>query len=229
MKAGLKVIELEQIESSLHAWWDAVGDSHGASGQWWPESDPFWVAVGAVLTQNTNWSNVEQALDRLRGAGVTDAKSMFALPETDLAELIRPSGYFRVKAQRLRHLLCAWLDAGSTRVLAANDTNRLRHWLLAIKGVGPETADDILLYGFARPVFVVDAYTRRLLSRLGYEAIASLGYEALRAELEARLVADVRRLGDMHGLIVEHAKRHCRVRPRCEGCPLVSDCQYRPG
>lgn len=227
MNAGLKVIELEQIESSLRAWWGAVGDGHGASGQWWPESDPFWVAVGAVLTQNTNWGNVEQALSRLRQAGVHGAESMLALPEAELAELIRPSGYFRVKAGRLRNLLCAWLHAGGVELLAGYDTNRLRHWLLAIKGVGPETADDILLYGFARPVFVIDAYTRRLLSRLGHETIASLGYEAMRAELEARFDDDVRRLGDMHGLIVEHAKRHCRVRPLCEGCPLVTDCHYR--
>lgn len=220
---------LERIEWQLRVWWRAVGDDHGDSGQWWPESDPFWVAVGAVLTQNTNWDNVEQALSRLRQAGVVDAKTMLALPEPELAELIRPSGYFRVKAGRLRCLLRAWLAAGGAESLAEYGTDRLRHWLLAIKGVGPETADDILLYGFARPVFVIDAYTRRLLSRLGHERVASLGYEAMRAELEAGFVADVGRLGDMHGLIVEHAKRHCRVRPLCDGCPLAADCQHRSG
>lgn len=224
---------LEYIEDRLHAWWrdleGAAGLAHPDSGQWWPESDPFRVAVGAVLTQNTNWGNVERALGRLDEVGVTDVESLLHLPETELAERIRPAGYFRVKADRLRQMATAWSQAGGTSELARWEMPVLRDWLLTIKGVGPETADDILLYGFARPVFVVDAYTRRLLERLGLEEQAGWKYEALRAWLEEHFVADVTRLGDIHGLIVEHAKRHCKVRPVCEGCPLKGPCQFRPG
>jgi len=224
---------LEYIEDTLHAWWRDLEDTadlaHPDSGQWWPESDPFRVAIGAVLTQNTNWTNVERALGRLDEVDVTDVESLLGLPEAELAERIRPAGYFRVKADRLRQLATAWSQAGGASELAQWETPALRDWLLAIKGIGPETADDILLYGFARPVFVVDAYTRRLLERLGLEAQAGWKYEALRAWLEEHFVADVTRLGDIHGLIVEHAKQHCKVRPRCDGCPLEGPCQFRPG
>ena len=219
---------LAWIETQLSAWWRGPRQGGDRRAQWWPETEPFWVAVGAVLTQNTNWQNVEQALDRLRRAVVHDDAAMRALSLDELAELIRPSGYYRVKADRLQHLLRAWQGAGGAAGLAGRETDDLRSWLLAIKGIGPETADDILLYGFGRPVFIVDTYTRRLLDRLGRSALAERKYEGLRAELESGFSADVQRLGDMHGLIVEHAKRHCRVRPLCAGCPLTECCVYEP-
>ncbi|RMD71623.1 MAG: endonuclease, partial [Gammaproteobacteria bacterium] len=142
---------------------------HHAYGpqRWWPGETPFEIMVGAVLTQNTAWHNVEKAIARLREAGWLEAGAIDALPQELLEERIRPAGCFRVKARRLK-TLCAWyLQQGGFEALRRWPTGKLRHALLAIHGIGPETADDILLYAFSRPVFVIDAYTRRIFSRLG--------------------------------------------------------------
>ncbi len=197
---------------------DAYGPQH-----WWPAETPFEVMVGAVLTQNTAWSNVERAIANLKGADVLSPEALLALPETELAELIRPSGYFNVKARRLRHL-CAFLqEGGGEAELARRPTGELRTALLAVHGIGPETADDILLYAFSRPVFVVDAYTRRLFQRLGLTA-GGEGYEQIRRLVEEAIGADIQALNELHALIVRHAKVHCRVRSRCGGCPLTPAC-----
>jgi endonuclease-3 related protein len=144
----------------------AYGPQH-----WWPAQTPFEVMVGAVLTQNTAWVNVERGLERLQsrlgGPAALGAEQILALPEADLAECLRPVGYFNVKARRLRSFCAEYLDAGGLDGLTRLDTLALRRRLLAIHGVGPETADDMVLYAFDRPVFVVDAYTRRLGGRLG--------------------------------------------------------------
>ncbi|HSQ07588.1 MAG TPA: endonuclease, partial [Chromatiaceae bacterium] len=143
---------------------DALLAAYGPQ-HWWPAQTPFEVMVGAVLTQNTAWVNVERGLDRLRvrlgGPEALDAGPILALPEAELAECLRPVGYFNVKARRLRSFCTQYLAAGGLAGLGRLDTLALRHRLLAIDGVGPETADDMLLYAFDRPVFVVDAYTRR--------------------------------------------------------------------
>jgi endonuclease-3 related protein len=144
----------------------AYGPQH-----WWPAQTPFEVMVGAVLTQNTAWVNVERGLERLQsrlgGPAALGAEQILALPEADLAECLRSVGYFNVKARRLRSFCAEYLDAGGLDGLTRLDTLALRRRLLAIHGVGPETADDMVLYAFDRPVFVVDAYTRRLGGRLG--------------------------------------------------------------
>jgi endonuclease-3 related protein len=195
---------------------------HGPQ-HWWPAHTPFEVVVGAVLTQNTAWLNVERAIANLDAAGALTPESLLALPSARLAELLRPSGYFNVKATRLRAVVAWYHAAGGHARLRRHSTHRLRDALLGLHGVGPETADDILLYAFARPVFVIDAYTRRLLVRLGL-ARGDEPYETLRAAFERALGADAPLFNEYHALIVAHAKHHCRPRPRCGGCPLHALC-----
>lgn len=183
--------------------------------------------LGAILTQNTAWTNVERALTQLRTRIPLRPDALLTLPEPVLAELIRPSGYYNVKAGRLRSFCTALIDAGGEPALSALPTAQLRQWLLAINGVGPETADDILLYAFERPVFVVDAYTRRLFRRLGLIA-GDEGYECIRQQVEIALGPDAPSFNEFHALIVHHAKQVCRARkPACETCRLSHDCQQQ--
>ena len=196
---------------------------HYGPQHWWPADSPFEVMVGAILTQNTAWPNVERAIDALKARHCLSAEAILAAPVASLAQWIRPSGYFNVKARRLRDF-CHWYrDAGELPALSRRDTDALRDALLSVKGIGPETADDMLLYAFQRPVFVVDAYTRRIFSRLGLLDGAS-GYEAIRARFEQELGPDVDLFNEYHALIVRHAKEACSKRPRCEGCCLAAAC-----
>ncbi|TVQ92389.1 MAG: endonuclease [Chromatiaceae bacterium] len=182
--------------------------------------------LGAILTQNTAWANVERALARLATAGPLTAAGLLALAPAELAELIRPAGYFNVKARRLQAFCAALEAAGGLDALATMETPVLRSWLLAIHGIGPETADDILLYAYERPVFVIDAYTRRLFERLGLLAPGT-GYELIRARFERALGSDLPLLNEYHALIVRHGKEVCRARrPRCADCCLAADCAY---
>jgi len=182
--------------------------------------------VGAVLTQNTAWANVERAIANLRQQRALDATAILAAPVGQLADWLRPSGYFNVKAVRLQHL-CRWyLEAGGHAALRGLSTPVLRQALLDVHGVGPETADDILLYAFDRPVFVIDAYTRRLFARLGL-CSGDEPYEELRAMLEGALLPDVALYNEYHALIVRHAKAVCRVRALCIDCVLNSSCPGR--
>lgn len=196
--------------------------AHGPQ-HWWPGETPFEIMVGAVLTQNTAWNNVERVIGRLRAANRLTPEAILALPLPELAELIRPAGYFNVKATRLRNLCQCLLDAGGESALRDLPSDRLRRALLAVSGIGPETADDILLYAFARPVFVVDAYTRRIGERLGLLE-ARDGYETIRARFESALGLDVALFNELHALLVRHGKEVCRPRPRCQGCVLAEDC-----
>jgi endonuclease-3 related protein len=190
---------------------------------WWPADSPFEVMVGAILTQNTAWGNVERAIANLRSHSCLSPKTILKMPLPDLAEQLTPSGYFNIKAQRLRNF-CQWyVDEGEYRRLSRMATNELRKQLLSVNGVGPETADDMLLYAFERPVFVVDAYTRRIFSRLGlvdHEA----GYESVRHQFEDKLKADVAVFNEYHALIVRHAKDACKKRPDCGACCLAEAC-----
>lgn len=201
---------------------------HAAYGpqDWWPGETPFEVMVGAVLMQNTAWGNVEKAIANLKTLGRLRAQVIVDLPHPQLALLLTPSGYFNIKAARLRSF-CTWLlQQGGVAKLGRRDTPRLREALLAVHGVGPETADDILLYAFARPVFVIDTYTRRLFARLGL-ITGTESYEQLRAGFEMALGADVALFNEYHALIVHHAKDVCRPRPRCYQCCLARGCPAR--
>ena len=197
---------------------EAFGPQH-----WWPGETPFEVMVGAVLTQNTAWRNVELAIANLKAAAALTPAAIAGLPHAELAALIRPSGYFNVKARRLQAFCRFVVESGGEDVLAGLPTEVLRRDLLAVHGIGPETADDVLLYAFARPVFVIDAYTRRLLRRLGV-ANGDEGYEALRHGIERAFGPQTQLFSELHGLIVHHAKVACSTRPRCAACCLRRIC-----
>jgi endonuclease-3 related protein len=194
---------------------------------WWPGETPFEVCVGAILTQNTAWSNVERAIANLKTARVLEPGKLFALPEAKLAELIRPAGYFNVKARRLRSFLRVLMEnfGGDLKKLFAGDTSSVRGRLLAIHGVGPETADSMLLYAGGHHSFVIDAYTKRIFGRHDWSK-ADAGYDAMKSLCEAALnqnsgAARLDYWQDYHAQLVMVGKHFCRTRaPRCDECPL---------
>jgi endonuclease-3 related protein len=212
---------LLRLYGALHA---RFGPQH-----WWPARSRFEVAVGAVLTQHTAWTGVERAIANLRSEGQLDPARLAALPAGRLGRLIRPAGTYRVKARRLRALVEFLLSrfGGKIERLGRAPLPELRAELLRVRGIGPETADSILLYAAGRPVFVVDAYARRVLSR--HRIVPrGIGYEALRGLLEAHLPGDPRLFNEYHALLVAVGKRYCRSAPRCAGCPLRFDLRGRP-
>lgn len=189
---------------------------------WWPGRSPFEVMVGAILTQNTSWKNVEKAIARLREEGCLSPAALYRLRQPRLAELLRPAGYYNIKAVRLRNYTRFYLEefGGSPARMAREDLSRLRGRLLAVNGIGEETADSILLYALGKPVFVVDAYTKRIFSRHGFFP-ADSDYARVQAAFTGALGRDARLFNEYHALIVRLGKDHCRkTRPRCEGCPL---------
>lgn len=190
---------------------------------WWPAETPFEVAVGAILTQNTNWRNVARAIENLKGADLLTPATLQALPTPTLAQLIRPAGYYNVKAQRLKNFVAFLWQAydGSMAALAAADWPQVREELLQIKGIGPETADSILLYALEKPVFVVDAYTHRILSRHEL-APETCTYDELQAQFHTALPPEVPLFQEYHALLVRLGKNFCRPRAKCQGCPLAS-------
>ena len=198
--------------------------AYGPQG-WWPAESPFEVVVGAVLTQNAAWTNVEYALGHLRAADALSPEAILALSEERLGALIRPSGYFNVKAARLQAVCRFLVEHGGIEALRPWGTGALRDAFLGVHGIGRETADDIVLYAFHRPVFVIDAYTRRVFERLGLFA-GDERYETLRRAFERALGNDVPVYQEYHGLLVRHCKEACHVRPRCDRCCLRSRCPY---
>jgi len=195
---------------------------------WWPAETPFEVCVGAILTQNTAWSNVEKAICALKQEGIMSHTTLHECDPEKLARLIRPAGYFNVKSRRLQDFT-AWLSLnhqGSLERMFAGDWQELREDLLRVRGIGPETADSILLYAGNKPSFVVDAYTRRLFQRLGLLPEAT-SYEQTRALFMNDLPEDVRLFNEYHAQIVQQCKRFCRSKPLCSGCPLYDSCPSR--
>lgn len=194
---------------------------------WWPGRNNFEILVGAMLTQQTSWKNVDKALLNLRKSGLL---SLDALAGADLHKLeimIKPSGYYRQKAARLKAVCNHIRDRHSTlRRFLANDVQTLRAELLSLKGIGEETADSIILYAADKPVFVIDAYTKRIVSRL-FNILGSLEYDALQDYFQGEIVKDIGLYKDFHAQIVELGKRHCRTKPLCEGCPLFTVCMHR--
>ncbi len=188
---------------------------------WWPGDSPFEVAVGAILTQNTNWANVEKAIANLKHHRALSAKALHEMPIQDIASLIRPSGYYNVKAKRLKAFIGFLMAAyeGDMALMAGTSTERLRVDLLAINGVGQETADSILLYALNRPVFVIDAYTKRVFSRHGIMDVRA-GYEECQNLFHGSMQADTAVYNEYHALIVSVGKEFCRPAPRCARCPL---------
>jgi endonuclease-3 related protein len=193
---------------------------------WWPADSPFEVMIGAVLVQNTAWKNTSTAITSLKKAGLMDPAAINNTPVDYLASLIVSSGYFNIKAKRLR-ALCKWLlEQGDIDALKRQPLESIRKGLLAVHGIGPETADDILLYALDKPVFVIDAYTRRLFSRLGLVKHDAT-YEELQTGFEQALGEDVPLYNQYHALIIVHGKKICTKRPLCQLCCLNKQCDKK--
>ena len=194
---------------------------HFGPQQWWPGESPFEIAVGAILTQNTNWTNVEKAIRHLKAGKVLTAESLHTMSHPRLASLIKPAGYFNVKAKRLKNFIAFLTNhyKGSMNRLGKSDMNVLRAELLSVNGIGPETADSILLYALDKPVFVIDAYTKRILSR---HSIVSekITYHELQDLFHKNINPDVPHYNEYHALLVMLGKDYCRPKPLCSGCPL---------
>jgi endonuclease-3 related protein len=217
----------ELVKSRLHDVFNRLVDRFGPL-HWWPADSPFEVVVGAILTQNTAWRNVELAVANLKAANVLSPVAMREVSTAELEQLIRPAGFFRQKAERLKlfveHLFSRY--GGELSALLSGPLEEVRGELLSLKGIGPETADSILLYAGGYPSFVVDAYTLRLFIRL--EVLGgSEGYEAVRALFMANLPQEADLFNEYHALIVEECKTFCRKRaPLCPSCPLLPVCPF---
>ena len=197
---------------------DAFGPQH-----WWPGESPFEVVVGAVLTQNTNWRNVEKAIENLRQADLLDVLALYDVPVEELEELIRPAGYFRIKARRLHNLLELLVDGydGSLEAMFRTDLPTLREQLLGVHGIGPETADSILLYAGGLPSFVIDAYTHRVLARHGWIDFDA-DYHEIQDHFQDNLPDDAALYNEYHALLVHLGKCYCgKSKPKCGDCPLA--------
>jgi len=206
----------EQLTKIYQLLFDAFGPQH-----WWPGDTQFEIITGAILTQNTSWANVEKAIANLKSADRLGPHKIRDLDLPQLAELIRPAGYYNIKATRLKNFTKWLFDNynGQLAALEAIDTWQLRAELLSIKGIGPETADSILLYAFNRPVFVVDAYTARIATR--HELIEpGADYEQLRELFQSNLPQDVPLFNEYHALLVRLGKEFCRPKANCPPCPL---------
>ena len=208
--------------SALPAYFQTLSRALGPMG-WWPARTPFEVIVGAILTQNTAWGNVERAIENLRRARLLTPGAIERVSSARLARLVRPSGYFRQKAKKLKafvHFL-RQRYGGSLARMFRRPTAELRAQLLAVHGIGPETADSILLYAGGHPVFVVDAYTHRILGR-HHLTDGKPDYEAVRSLMESHLAGDAALYNEFHALLVNVGKNWCRKRePRCGECPLL--------
>ena len=197
--------------------------AHYGPQHWWPAETPFEVMLGAILVQNTAWVNASRAIDNLKKAGLMSPLAIQRVSNDVLASLIVSSGYFNIKAKRLK-AFCEWLlDKGDIQLLKNESLSSLRKELLGIHGIGNETADDILLYALGRPVFVIDAYTRRIFSRLGLIE-QGMSYAELQHCFEQALDNNVELYNQYHALIVTHGKHICQKKPVCEQCCLYRRC-----
>jgi len=196
----------------------SYGEQH-----WWPADSHFEMMVGAILTQNTSWHNVELAINNLKEQNMLNHEAIASSNLHQLAEVIRPSGSFMQKARYLQHFSLFYIDQGERQGLMKWPMSVQRTRLLALYGIGPETADSILLYALDRPIFVIDAYTKRLFVRLGhFDHI--LGYDGIQHYIQQRLPESLPLFQEFHALIVEHAKRYCKSKPLCGECPLFDSC-----
>jgi len=206
----------EQLTEIYELLLEAFGPQH-----WWPGETTFEIILGAILTQNTSWANVAKAIANLKAAGRLVPERLHVLDSEEIEKLIRPAGYFRLKTKRLRNFMQWLFDAygGDLNALANIETRRLREELLSISGVGPETADSILLYALNRPVFVVDTYTARVAVRHGLIE-PDIDYEQLQYLFESNLEPDVPLYNEYHALLVRVGKDFCKPKPKCATCPL---------
>lgn len=195
--------------------------NHFGPQHWWPGETPFEVMVGAILTQNTNWGNVEKAIANLKKNSVLNPHAINSLKNDKLAALIRPAGYYNIKAKRLKNFVSRYVEDFSGRLsgLKKLSLEDAREWLLSISGIGPETADSILLYALDKPSFVVDAYTKRVMARHGLVS-EEADYHELQELFADNLEEDISLYNEYHALLVHVGKDYCKPIPRCDECPL---------
>ena len=209
-------MQRERLKEIYQLLYSYFGPQH-----WWPGQTRFEIIIGAILAQNTNWANVEKAIMNLKTADCLSVEKLNRLDLAEIAKLIKPAGYYNIKAKRLKNFLDWLFDKFSGRLenLENLNTSGLREELLSIKGIGPETADSILLYAFDRPVFVIDAYTARVAAR-HHLVDCDFEYYQLQNLFESNLPGDVKMFNEYHALLVRLAKKFCKTRPICAGCPL---------
>ena len=198
--------------------------SHFGPQHWWPAKTPFEVVVGAILTQQVAWKNVEKAIENLKNANVLDLCKISNLSLEKLEVYVKPTGFYRQKARRLKDI-CSYISKeynGSLKVVFNKETGSLRTELLSLNGIGPETADSIILYAAEKPSFVIDAYTKRICKRL--QLTHELDYEPLKKFFENSLPKNVEIYNEFHALIVELGKNYCKTKPLCKDCPLSEKC-----
>jgi endonuclease-3 related protein len=213
----------ERLTEVYRLLFDRYGQQH-----WWPGDTPFEVIIGAILTQSAAWVNVEKAIYNLKQAGVLTPAALRELASEQLAELIYPSGYYNAKAVKIKSFVQRLGDVhhDSLEILFSLDIHSLRHELLSTHGIGPETADSIILYAAEKPIFVIDAYTRRILSRLGISPLRD-DYASFQALFVENMPADEKLYNEYHALFVRHGKEVCNKAPLCEQCCLNSICAYQ--
>lgn len=197
---------------------------HYGPQHWWPADTDFEMMISAILVQNTNWRNVEKALEQLRP--YLTPQQLDVLSKEEIAQFIRSSGFYNRKAERIKSFL-SWLKNYHFHIdsIRDKDKKQLREELLQISGIGKETADSILLYVFNTPVFIVDAYAKRIFYRLGYDLLDD--YDSFRQLVEKELPQDVQLYNEFHALLVQHAKTYCKSKPICDRCPLSGLCKRR--
>lgn len=206
-------------ETRLLEIYDLLSAAYGRRNKWWSESKDE-IIIGAILTQNTNWLNVEKALANLRAANILSLPALAETDPSDIVQHIRPSGYHNQKSKVLVGVSQAIMSCQGSITIA-----EMRPWLLSLKGIGPETADSILLYAYKLPIFVIDAYTIRIFSRLGLCA-AKISYHELQAWFMQHLAEETDLYREYHALLISHAKTYCLKKPKCTGCPLATICNY---
>lgn len=217
---------MDTINGRLVEVYDIFYSSYGPQG-WWPGDSSFEVCIGAILTQSTSWSNVEKAILNLKRENILSPKCIRDVKEAKLSKLVKPSLYHNVKAKKLKAFIKFLYDEfdGELDALLTLPLPELRIRLLSVWGIGPETADSIILYAAGKPSFVVDAYTKRIFTRLGY-LTGDESYAEVKILFEENLPKDAKLYNELHALIVEHAKIHCKVKPDCAECPLGLLCEY---
>ncbi|MBI3990790.1 MAG: endonuclease III domain-containing protein [Candidatus Omnitrophica bacterium] len=206
-----------RLKSIYQKLYSSFGSQH-----WWPADSPFEVMIGAILTQNTNWLNVEKAISNLRKNKLLNPRALYKLPHKRLATLIRPAGYYNIKTKRLKNFLGFFIEhySADPAKMSGIDTYTLRQQLLSVNGIGPETADSILLYALNRPIFVVDAYTKRILSRHHF-INGDATYEETQELFMKNLKSVVKLFNEYHALLVRIGKEFClKNKPKCDICPL---------
>lgn len=227
--ANWMATRLAERRALLMAIFDTLLQAFGPQ-HWWPAETPFEVIIGAILAQNTAWTNVEKAITAMRDQGLLELAPLLQIPDAELAALIRASGYYNQKARRLKHF-CEYVEShwgGDLHGFLGQNLDDLRSQLLGLRGIGPETADSIVLYAAEKPSFVVDTYTYRIFSHHGWVP-EELSYQELRAFFMDSLAPDVGLFKEYHALLVRCGHLYCRRRPWCTGCPLDGDLAKKQG